>query len=491
MTEWGIPVTLAGFLALGTALRPKVLVVSSSPAIGAWSAIATTVVHNLVDFNSEVPAIGIAVAVCAAMVVAGRGNARRGWIHSWGAHPRIVATMVGAVTLVSIAVVLSAWPHEIREDRAELYGEISSPTLPTEFFAHERQVLLRHPSEAYVPFIASVAASRKGVSVIPWIERTLELAPIYAPAHFVLAQQLERRSPSQARLEYRLAIAQEERDSVAEEILTRAAPLVTSFDDALELVPTNRYRLPALLSLAQKLGNRLPSTRERLDEMALSIDPNATGALERVIVDVTTDLGSGSAAPWCQAKAACAKLAMDAITRVIALRPGLCEPYVERARLELVADDAVTALHDLETQAAVAVDPIVCWKALGELAASTKNDRFVTAAEEAMTRGGCGADAECADHFAWAASMEERRGNYRRAIGFYIRAQEKAPERVDILEHTAQLASAMELHAEALEAYRKLSRLSPEAEKWRQLAEREKTVMVRESIPVKPVERSP
>ncbi len=46
----------------------------------------------------------------------------------------------------------------------------------------------------------------------------------------------------------------------------------------------------------------------------------------------------------------------------------------------------------------------------------------------------------------------------------------------------------MELHAEALDAYRKLSRLSPDAEKWRQLAEREKAVMVRESIPVRPVE---
>ncbi len=76
VTEWGVPVALLGFVALGTALRPKVLVVSSSPAIGAWSAIATTVVHNLVDFNSEVPAIGIAVATCAAMVVAGRAGTR-------------------------------------------------------------------------------------------------------------------------------------------------------------------------------------------------------------------------------------------------------------------------------------------------------------------------------------------------------------------------------------------------------------------------------
>ena len=100
-----------------------------------------------------------------------------------------------------------------------------------------------------------------------------------------------------------------------------------------------------------------------------------------------------------------------------------------------------------------------------------------------MARTGCTDDAECADNLVWVASIEERRGNYRRAMGYYEHAQEKAPERRDIIEHSAQLASSLEMHAQALEAYRKLSRLSPQTEKWHQLADREKTLLFHEAAP--------
>src|SRR5262249_42241720 len=121
VTEWGLPAAMAGGAAVMYALRPKVLLVSSTPALGAWAAIAATVVQNLVDFSSEVPAVGISVAVCAAMVVAGRGNSRPGRIHRWAMHPRSVAIGIAAASLASVAVAIIGWPHELDEERRSLY----------------------------------------------------------------------------------------------------------------------------------------------------------------------------------------------------------------------------------------------------------------------------------------------------------------------------------------------------------------------------------
>lgn len=480
LTEWGIPMTVLGFGALAVGLRPKVLAMSKSPAIGAWSALATTFVQNFVDFNSEVPAIGIACAVCAAMVVAGRGTQRSGWIHRWGAHPRGVAALIVVASFASIVVALRGWPHELDTDRADLRAAMSRP-FDDAFEARERQALLLHPSEAYVPFAGAIVAYRAHQNVIPWVERALELATIYGPAHLVLADQLARSRPAQARLEYRLAATQQRPLLAA--AMTRAVPLVHSFEDALELVPSNGGRAEALDALAGSLGDRLPATSERLDEMVRALDRNALEPLARSIDDANADIKAGGAAPWCSDRAACLEPGLRAVTHLEALEPGRCEPFVARAGLQLANDGGAPVLHQLELEAQTSTNPVVCWRALGELALAENNDPYVTTAEEAVARSGCGADEECVANLGWAASIEERRGNLRRAIMYYERAQERAPARTDIAEHIATLASQTGLHAEALDAYRRLQKSTPNADRWRALADHEKTQMLNEVTP--------
>jgi tetratricopeptide (TPR) repeat protein len=316
--------------------------------------------------------------------------------------------------------------------------------------------------------------------VIPWVERALELAPIYAPAHFVLAEQLEGTSPAQARLEYRLAMSQD--SQLVGPSLQRATRLVGSYDDALELVP-ERFRLTVMEELASTLGGRLPSTRVRLDESIRKLDANAPGPLSRVVNDVLADLEAGEAAPWCEERTTCVRPGLAAAKRLAALEPGACGPQISRARLMLAADDGPNALHDLQVAAQTASNPIECWRSLGELALSSKNDTYVTIAEDAMARSGCASDTECADNLIAVASIEERRGNFRRAIGYYERAQEKGPERRDIVERIGQLASGLGMHAQALDAYRRLQRMSPDADRWRHLADQEKMQLYHEGPP--------
>ena len=291
----------------------------------------------------------------------------------------------------------------------------------------------------------------------------------------MLAAELQRQWPAQARLEYRLALTQDEW-RLTHRVLSNAIPLVHSFDDALELAPEpKKARVNVLNAVAQAINFRLPATRKRLDELIRQLDSDAAGPLDRAVNDVLVNLEAGRAAPWCEDRVACAEPGLAAVRVLSAHQPGQCAPQVTRARLEMAVDEAPTALRDLQEAAQTASDPTDCWHWLGELALTSKNDAYLTLAEEAMSRSGCAEDAECADHLVWVASLEERRGNYRRAMSYYEHAQEKAPERRDIIERSAQLASSLKMHAQALEAYRKLARLSPQAEMARTRRSREDT----------------
>jgi tetratricopeptide (TPR) repeat protein len=482
VTEWGVPVAVAAFAAVGFALRPKVLVMSSSPAIGAWSAIATTAVHNLVDFNSEVPAVGISVAVCAAMVVAGHGGERDGVLSRWGQWPRAVAVGFGVAAASCIAITLVGWPHELDGDRSALYERVAKPELPDDFTDAARAAMKRHPSEPYLPFISAVATSRRGRSVVPWIERTLTLAPIYGPAHFVLARQLARRSRAQALLEYRLAISQARGNVISTLAVENGGDLVESYDDALELLPEKyEQRVAVLESLAARLSSRLPATRERLDELYARLAPNAVAPLDRSVQDILADVQAGSAAPWCDGEYACVKQGLTIADRLRTLEPGSCDPLVEEARLLIASDRAPDGLHLLRTGAETATNPVACWRGLGELAFGAHNDTYLQVAEDEVSRTGCDVDADCANNLVWIAQLEQGRGNARRAIGFYQRAHAKAPERVDIVQTWAELASGLGMHSVAVEAYRELQLLSHDP-KWQAAAERERSATMRDQM---------
>jgi tetratricopeptide (TPR) repeat protein len=482
LTEWGIPVTVAGLVALCVALRPSVVLASSSPAIGAWAAIAATAVQNLVDFSSEVPAIGIALSACAAMLVAGRGSARRGWVHSWGARPRAVASIVAAAAVLSIAVVAAGWRHELEKDRTTLFEIVNEPKLRDDFAALAREALIRHPSEAYIPFIASVDASRRGRSVLPWIERTLTLAPVYGRAHFVLAQQLGARHAAQARFEYSLALAEDFSTlQIREKAIARGTLLVGGYDDALELIPSQSpSRLPILEQVAGNLAARLPATQARLDELIRRLDPNAQGPLHRIVDDATTDLESGDAAPWCEERSDCIRPGLAAVSRLIGMDPGKCTHFVSRARLGIAAEDSLGALRELEEEGQSASDPSECWRGLGELAFAARNDPYMEAAEEAMSRSGCASDSECATNLLWVASLEQRRGNPRRAMNHLQHAHDKSPDRADIVQRMAELAGALGMHAQAYEAYTTLTRMNPDP-RWRDAANRERAELMHEA----------
>ena len=100
MVEWGVPIAACSITTLAYALRPSTLQVRAQRAIGAWAALASLALQNLVDFGSEFPGVVVSLCTCAAIVTGGSrvpSNHPAGF-SLWG-HPRLIA--IGSILWVA------------------------------------------------------------------------------------------------------------------------------------------------------------------------------------------------------------------------------------------------------------------------------------------------------------------------------------------------------------------------------------------------------
>src|SRR5262249_17870257 len=112
-----------------------------------------------------------------------------------------------------------------------------------------------------------------------------------------------------------------------------------------------------------------------------------------------------------------------------------------------------------------------------ELALRIHDDRRATQIVDKLARSGCGTEAECAEHFAYLASIEEGRGNLRRALALYKQGSERLPDRDDFLIARCRIASALGLAVEALDGYETLARRHPEDAQWSAKASSERAAL--------------
>jgi tetratricopeptide (TPR) repeat protein len=482
LTEWGAVVGVGAFAALGYALRPATAMARSSPAAGAWAAIACVVVHNLVDFSSELPAAMIALAVCGAIVLGGTAGINpRFRLEAWSRWPRALASMGCLLALGGIALARNR--GELNEDREGLRADaldrnVSRPA----FHAEVREAMLRHPAEPYLPFTGGLRASRvRDESVVPWVERTLERAPVYGPAHFLLARELGTRAPAQARLEYRMAMMQD--DAVIGPAVTEGIRLVRGYFDAMELAPRGQAGIFALEAIAQAINSRLPASRVRVDQEIRERDSSQQGPALRALADAREDVTEERAAPWCAGdRPACLRRGLGLADQLERIAPNKCASYVARANLVALEGDSAGALTLLENAGDKVADRPACMRELVLLSVKLKDDTRATASLDRLARMGCATDAECVDDLVFVAEVELGRNNRRRALAFYEKAVERAPQREDLLGQVAALASDLGLHAEALAALHKLGQVHPDRPGLKEATSREQHALVGEAL---------
>ncbi len=483
-TEWGVPVAVAAMFAIAWALRPQTALARSRPPAGPWAVLVAVTMHNLVDFNSEVPGVIVALATCAAMVTGGTGGGRRVVDRAarWAARPRLVAIGAGVLTLLAVGTTLPFTARELYAERRTLRDAGLDRSLPREaFHAHARTAMLDHPAEPYFPFVGAVrATAMRDESVLPWAGRALERSPVYGRVHLLLARSLFTRSAAQARLEYRTACEQDETLCAPNEAL----PLVRGYDDAMELVPEGEAGLNVLNRLPEALEARLPSSVARIDRDIAARNPTALGPVVRAASRVLGDIKDGEA--WCAGttsvtagRAACITEGLEAAARLRAAAPSMCEGHALAAELRVAAGEIDAGYAELDHSLEEVTERSPCARRLVRLAVQTGNAARIDAALDRLLKLGCEAPGECVANFMFAADVEQARGSGRRALALTKKAWERAPERDDILADVAGKAEGQGLHGEALDAYTKLAERHPDEPRWKAAAERERQAVTR------------
>jgi hypothetical protein len=464
--EWGVPVGLGAIVVLVYALRPGVVEPRSSRAAGAWAAVVALSVQQLCDLGSEVPGLVLAGVVCCGVVLGGSPAHRQAWrLERWPRPPARVALGAALVGCLAIVAGITGIGLGRDDDEHAIHAAAVERLLPPkELEAVVRPMLLRHPADPYLPFAVALRDARDHeANPMPWIGATLERAPVYPPAHLVLAGLLGRRSPSQARLEYRLAM--EQMPDLVGPAVGEATPLVKRYDDALELVPAGKSRVSALQTLAWSLRSTLPATSVRLDELASREAPAEPGPLQRLAQGKVDDLRQ----PWCQGdhRVLCVTAALRASADAWERAPLACEPRVLHARARAAGGDVAGAVAELQASSEHVSDRAACLRELVGLAAEVGTPTQVTDALDRVSSAGCGPDDDCTKQLVWVAQTEEARGFPRRALANYRRALDWSPSDEAVLAAIGRLAAQLGLHAEAADAYAHLVRLHPNDAKWR------------------------
>jgi hypothetical protein len=238
--EWGLPATAALLLLALWSMR-RVLAHGrdlSPGAVGAGAGVVAVVVHELMDFGTEMPGIALPT-VLALGIVAGRAAAKEE--HCPRVKPRHTLPVAAAWATV---VLLALWaaPHTLDEDDIALHAAVRNGQ-PVE--AALAAAIARHPADDYLELLAAEDGLRRhDAHVMHHLNRALQLHPANWQTHQLAARLLAGVGRQrQAALEYRLALQYGMLPDYSE--LTRV--LGRSVLDAVPQEP------PSLVSLARNL----------------------------------------------------------------------------------------------------------------------------------------------------------------------------------------------------------------------------------------------
>jgi Tfp pilus assembly protein PilF len=278
LADYGLligPVALVGFITLvGRFLRRPPRRLARAAALSGLVAFG---LHNLVDFNMEIPGVAVlAVALLAVLQSADKNHARYRL-----PTPALLALGGGALVMAGI-VGFHGTAHNI--DREEIsyrkaLGDPDSKLYTPEALAG---VLARHPANWYIPFLVGVRHYyQRGDNPLPWLSRAMELNPSSGGAHLYAGRVLLRADRlDQAMFELRLAVRY--RPTFARAAADYLVSKVPAFDRLSAIGVTAADKVALWGALAGAFGARgLEEQAEKADRALLGHDPGNPGSLAR------------------------------------------------------------------------------------------------------------------------------------------------------------------------------------------------------------------
>ena len=475
-SEWGIPVTLAAFVAFGWAFAPRQLGVGRSAiAAGAWMGVAVLLLQNMFDLALEVPAIVIAAATILGSLW---GDGRRRHIprpandtaspRDWSL-PAAIAVSVAGLALLAFASHYRS--TDVASDRAalrtayEAEGNLQYPEEVARVRNLVRATMLRHPAEPYFPLIGALVAVRAhDESPMPWLQHTLERGQVNGRAHLLLAEFLGgRTAKKQALFELRLSV-----ENDAGLAGPAAKTLVRWTRDEGEIMTAIPAGLMGVRMLDQVAAYLLQPDawplQSRCNQEIIARDPGEIGARVRESEARLTALETGKPEDLCADREACHKTVLAHATAIALSRPESATAALLRARLLVVDKKPEEAVSLLEVECQKVTERILCLQARVTAAAQIKephptangaSDRLAAAAKE-LIGNACNTPVSCADMATWVGDLRRNRGEIGLALVMYERAARADPTEERWLK-LAAVASSVDEHGRAAEALERVA----------------------------------
>ncbi|HWZ88936.1 MAG TPA: O-antigen ligase family protein, partial [Polyangiaceae bacterium] len=397
VAEWGVPVGLcAVVLIVGYVLREWRANRSDRVRFMIMTGLVALLVQNLADLGLEIPAVAIAAVLALA---AGERPVPRPATES--------ANRLGLLALAGFAPAFALWLAVIlwarfpveseRREMALAYRELPAKSADerAQFRGHLRRAVLRHPGESFFPLLGSLVALRTGDgNPLPWIARSLDLAPANGRVHLVLAQLLEaHNATSQAMLHLRLA-AQYDR-TLAGTAGVHAVRWARSVDMLMQAIPDGPSGDTMLLGACA----REPRIEAKIDcfrhaTLRNPSDPDAQGQLAGSLLFALRSEQlpcNGTLAEGCAAEAT------RAIRAMARLQPRSWRPGYLTSKLLLARGDAKGAAQLLARVCPTTAEGDECAREAVMTAIRSRSDDAILAAVDASAARACDSSVSCAD----------------------------------------------------------------------------------------------
>ncbi|MDJ0762954.1 MAG: hypothetical protein QNJ97_08200 [Myxococcota bacterium] len=244
----------------------------------ALAALVAFGLHNLVDFNMEIPG----VAVLAAALLGTLTGSRKGATLKYAISRPILITAAGGTLITSAIIGLHVAAYTVENEQHFFYRawtERDNAPFSKENLA---AALSRHPADWYIPFVVGVRTFHlEKESPLPWMARAIELNSASAPAHFYAGRAFLRAGKlDQALLELRLSAVFNPR--FADPVATLLVAEIPRFASLRTIARAREDKLLLFGALARAFETRgHPKEAEAADRAVIEIDPQAPDSLAR------------------------------------------------------------------------------------------------------------------------------------------------------------------------------------------------------------------
>lgn len=424
---FGLPAALIALWFAARALRDWRPPTQASPVIlGAWCAMLSLVLHDLVDFSLFLGGVGYPAAVLAGYLMAQR---LRRWRSALPRGAAVLRSPALALLVLGLALTPFAWRSTLEPERDHIEELLRSDPAAIRGEAL-RRALVRHPFDAYLPLLAGAhAAAQNDESALRFVSRALLLSPNWAQPHLLLARTFAARGlRSQSLVELREALARSERVMrPAAELVVRLRPLPDA-EELARITPRAPYGIYFLDVVATRPG-ATPALVTAIDALILERDRNFLMALRRRSQYALAEGRPQDAIAFCD--------------RMIEAHSKIAEGYVCRGSILVAGGDLNGAMRTYAAGIARATDRYPLHQARARVYAARREAASMREAiASAIEAAGADLERLVAAHGLHGA-LETALGNDRGAIEAYMMAHAltapEAPFLIELLEASARI----------------------------------------------------